>query len=61
MTYAVICLRVADDSSYNPRTDKGPMLHLSGVSVPVQSFKARYEELQALADCLPESREARKR
>lgn len=57
MTYTVI-IRVADD---NPRTDKGPMLQLSGVSVPVQSFKARYEELQALADCLPESREGRKR
>lgn len=60
MTYTVMFLRVADESSY-PRTDKGPMLQLSGVSVPVQSFKARCEELQALANCLPESREARKR
>lgn len=52
---------MAGDSTYNPRTDKGPMLQLSGVSVAVQSFKARREELQALADCLPKSREARKR
>ena len=39
----------------------GPVLHLSGVSVPVSSFKARLAELQALADCLPASPEARKR
>lgn len=29
--------------------------------MPVQSFRARLEELQALADCLPASQEARKR
>ena len=43
------------------RGEKGPVLQLSGVSVPVQSFRARLEELQALADCLPASQEARKR
>ena len=56
-----VTFRVTGDASYNPRTEKGPVLQLSGVSVGVQSFKARSEELQALADCLPESREARKR
>ena len=41
--------------------EKGPLLQLSGVSVPVQSFRRRLEELQALSDCLPAGKEARKR
>lgn len=55
----VLDFRVASDPDYSP--ERGPVLLLSGVTVPVQSFKARLEELQALADCLPASREARKR
>ena len=43
------------------RGEKGPVLQLSRVSVPVLSFKARLEELQTLADCLPDSQEARKK
>ena len=47
--------------SEGERGEKGPVLQLSRVSVPVSSFKARLEELQALADCLPASQDARKK
>lgn len=40
---------------------KGPILQLSGVTVPIQSFQSRLNELQTLADTLPTSQEARKR
>jgi chromodomain-helicase-DNA-binding protein 1 len=53
----LLCLRVAKGSG----AVKGPVVKLGSISVAVQSFKARMEELQALADCLPSSREARKR
>ena len=53
----MFCLRVVRGAG----AVKGPVVKLGGISVAVQSFKARMEELQALADCLPSSREARKR
>ncbi|CAI8057331.1 Chromodomain-helicase-DNA-binding protein 2 [Geodia barretti] len=53
--------REHNSRSEGERGEKGPVLQLSRVSVPVSSFKARLEELQALADCLPASQDARKK